>query len=87
MERYDFIMNRMKIGNAQLAKMPQILNNRLFRIKERHGFLWKIHRAQYDPTKELYVSLNDLCIGSDDEFAEKIAKRPYKEFDSYLRTL
>lgn len=87
MERYDFILNRMNIDNSQLSKTPNILNNRLFRIKERHGFLWKIKRAQYDPTKELYVSLDSLCIGTDDEFAEKIAKTPYEEYDRYLRTL
>lgn len=77
----------MKIENAQLARMPYILENRFFRIKERHGFLRKIGRAQYNPKLELYVSLDDLCKGTDEEFAANISKRPYEEFDQYLRTL
>lgn len=87
MEKYDYILNVMKIENAQLARMPYILENRFFRIKERHGFLRKIGRAQYNPKLELYVSLDDLCKGTDEEFAANIAKRPYEEFDQYLRTL
>lgn len=87
MERYDFVSHVMKIDNAQLVQTPHILENRLFRIKERHGFLKKIGRAQYNPKKELYISLDALCMGTDNEFVEKIAKRPYEEFDQYLRTL
>ncbi|XP_031616844.1 transcription termination factor 3, mitochondrial [Contarinia nasturtii] len=87
MERYDFVSHHMKIENSQLAMTPFILTNRLFRIKERHGFLKHIKRAQYNPKLPLYISLDDLCIGTDETFAENIAKRPYEEFESYLRTL
>lgn len=87
MQRYDYILNHMKIENSQLARTPHILTNRLFRIKERHGFLKRIKRAQYNPKLELYVSLDDLCFGTDEEFVEKLAKRPYEEYDRYLRTL
>lgn len=87
MEKYDYILNVMKVENSQLAKTPHILENRFFHIKERHGFLRKIGRARYNPRLELYVSLDDLCKGTDEEFALNIAKRPYEEFDQYLRTL
>lgn len=86
MRQYDYIIDHMKIDNEQLVKMPSILTNRLFRIKERHGFLKKIGRAQYNPKLALYVSLDDLCMGNDDEFCERIGK-PYEEYDRYLRTL
>lgn len=87
MQRYDFISHYMKIPNSHLAKDPYILANRLFRTKERHGFLKKIGRAQYNPKLELYISLNEMCKGTDEEFATNLAKRPYEEYDSYLRTL
>lgn len=87
MERYDFVSHHMKIENSQLAMTPHILNNRLFRIKERHGFLRHIKRAQYNHTLPLYISLDDLCMHTDEEFCKNIAKRPYEEFDKYLRTL
>lgn len=77
----------MKIDNDQLVVTPHILEQRLFRIKERHGFLKKIGRAQYNPKQPLYVSLDELCKGTDDQFATQIAKRTYAEYDSYLRTL
>lgn len=87
MQRYDYILNHMKIDNSLLVKQPYILTDRLYRIKERHGFLTRIGRAQYNPKLELYVSLNELCRGTNEEFCEKIAKRPYEEYDHYLRTL
>lgn len=77
----------MKIDNDQLVMDPGILAKRISRIKERHGFLKKIGRAQYDPKKPLYVSLTAMCTGRDPDFCENIAKRPYEEFDEYLRTL
>lgn len=87
MRQYDYILDHMKIDNSLLIKQPHILTDRLYRIKERHGFLKRIGRAQYNPKLELYVSLNELCRGTNEEFCEKIAKRPYEEFDQYLRTL
>lgn len=87
MENYDYINHNMGLDNAQLAKTPFILIARLFRIKERHGFLKKIGRAQYDPHKPLYVCPDQLCVGVDEEFALNIAKRPVDEFHGYLRTL
>lgn len=87
MKRYDFITNHMKIGNNQLVLTPHILEQRLFRIKERHGFLKKIGRAQYNPKLPLYISVDELGKGTDDHFAIEVAKRTYEEYDSYLRTL
>lgn len=87
MERYDFVSVEMKISNSQLVQTPQILKSRLFRVKERHGFLKKIGRAQYNTKLELYISLDDLVNGNDEEFMMNIVKRPYEEYDRYLRTL
>lgn len=77
----------MKIDNNQLLLTPHILEQRLFRIKERHGFLKKIGRAQYNPKLPLYISIDELCKGTDEQFAEELAKRSYDEYDRYLRTL
>lgn len=87
MQRYDYVSDYMRISNAQLVVTPYILTNRLFRIKERHGFLKKIGKAQYNPKKELYISLDALVKGNDEEFVSTIAKCTYEEYDRYLRTL
>lgn len=87
MDRYDYVSRVMKIGNNQIVMDPLILTKRINRIKERHGFLKKIGRAQYNPKLPLFVSLTAMCTGQDPDFCENIAKRPYEEFDEYLRTL
>lgn len=87
MERYDYITNVMKIDNQLLLMTPSILRSRFFVIKERHGFLRKIDRAQYDPRFPLYIPLDELCKGTNEEFCLNLAKRPLEEFESYLRTL
>ena len=87
MTTYEFVTEHMKIENSQLVMQPYILKERLFRIKERHGFLKKIGRAQYNPKLPLYTSIDDLGRGTDEQFAIDIAKRTYEEYDSYLRTL
>lgn len=87
MDRYDFVSRVMKIDNKQIVMDPAILTKKILRIKERHGFMKKIGKAQYDPKLPLYVSLSAMCTGNDLDFCENIAKRPYEEFDEYLRTL
>lgn len=87
MDRFDYITYEMKIENKKLLQESKILNQRLFRTRERHGFLKSINRAQYDPKLELYVSLDSLCISSDEEFAVKVAKSSYEEFEKHLKSL
>lgn len=87
MKCFDFITNDMGIEKNQLVLTPHILEQRIFRIKERHGFLKKIGRAQYNPKLPLYISLDELCKRTDDQFAIEVAKQTYEAYDSYLRTL
>lgn len=87
MQRYDYVTKVMGIDNKMLLKQPKILRTRLFKIQQRHGFLNSIGKAQYDPTKDLYVAIDNLVVGSDEEFTKNIAQVPYKEFDAYLRTI
>lgn len=86
-ENYDYVNYTMEIDNSQLAVAPFILIARHFQLKERHGFLRKIHRAQFNPKKPLYIPLDTLCIGTNEEFAVNLAKRSLEEFNQYLRTL
>lgn len=76
----------MKISHEQLLQSPEILYTRAFRIKQRHEFLESLNRAQYDPWKDLYVSLKSLVEGTDAEFAVNVAKSTPKNFNAFLRT-
>lgn len=87
MERYDFLIQQMKLTNEQIITCPSILRAKLHRIEERHKFLKHLKRVQYDPTKELYVSLDGIAKCSDEEFVDKCARSNMEEFDRFLRTM
>lgn len=86
MAMFDYLYHTMDIPHKQMAEWPQIFRTRVHIIKQRHGFLEKIGRAQYDPTKENYVSLHKL-VGNDVTFCKETAKRPLSEFNDYLKSL
>ncbi|XP_064652575.1 transcription termination factor 3, mitochondrial-like isoform X1 [Lineus longissimus] len=86
MAMFDYLYHTMNIPHKQMAEWPQIFRTRVNIIKQRHGFLDKIGRAQYDPTKENYVSLHKL-VGNDVTFCKETAKRPLSEFNDYLKSL
>lgn len=77
----------MKLSNEDILRTPQVLDTRLFRLQERHGFLKSLKRAQYNPKIDLYISPGELAVGTDAEFAVNVAKSTLETFDAYLRTL
>lgn len=85
--RLDYIHNTMKISHDQIVKSSAILQHREHRIKERHEFLQLIGKAQYDPTKDLYISLTQLVEGNDSEFAMNVANTSYSQFEKFLRQM
>lgn len=77
----------MNISHYQICQQPELMYCRLFRIQQRHEFLKSLNRAQYDPSKDMYISLKSVCEGTDHEFVLNVAKCTYKEFDRFLRQL
>lgn len=77
----------MKISHDQIVKSSAVLQHREHRIKQRHEFLQLLGKAQYDPTKDLYISLTQLVEGNDNEFAMDVAKVSYSQFDKFLRQM
>lgn len=76
----------MKIPLERIVQEPEILSCRQIRLKERHLFLLKLNRAQYDPKKANYVSLKSLVSGTDAEFSTEIAKTSVDIFNTFLKT-
>lgn len=87
MERYDIATKEMKIPQKLILETPSILLTRAFVLRERHGFLKALGRAQYDKKMDLYVPMNAFIIGTNEDFAVNVAKSTYANFDRYLRTL
>lgn len=85
--RFEYIHRTMNVSHERLSQYPQILYCREHRLKQRHEFLLSLGRAQYDPTKDLYVPFKSVLEGSDSEFALNVAKTSYKEFEAFLRTM
>lgn len=77
----------MNISHDQIIQSSEILQCREYRLKQRHEFLKLLGKAQYDPSKDLYISLKRLVEGTDAEFAMDAAKVSYVKFEQFLRQL
>ncbi|KAK3088462.1 hypothetical protein FSP39_019485 [Pinctada imbricata] len=84
---FDYAYNEMGLSHAYLATFPDILHSKKQRVEVRHRFLMYLGRAQYDPRKENFVSMKSLCNYSDQEFCEKVAKRPIDDFMNFIKTM
>uniref|UniRef100_A0A5F5Q042 Mitochondrial transcription termination factor 3 n=1 Tax=Equus caballus TaxID=9796 RepID=A0A5F5Q042_HORSE len=79
---------RLLTGSLEPVKENmKIFNTRLFKVKERHLFLTYLGRAQYDPAKPNYISLDKLVSMPDEIFCEEIAKASVRDFEKFLKTL
>ncbi|KAL8576535.1 hypothetical protein ACOMHN_003093 [Nucella lapillus] len=86
-KRFDFLHNMMGLSHKHLTAWPSAFRTRLHIMEQRHRFLLLLGRAQYDPTKENYVSLKALVSGRDGEFCEHVAKASSAQFYSFLKSL
>lgn len=86
-ELFDFVHNHMAIPHHCIAKFPQVFNTRVLKVKERHMFLAFLGRAQYDPAKPNYVSLDKFVSLPDEAFCVDVAKASVQDFEKFLKTL
>ena len=86
-ETFDYVHNVMRVPHHLMVRFPQVFNTRLFKVKERHLFLAYLGRAQYDPTKPNYISLDKLVSVPDGIFCEGMAKASVQDFEKFLKTL
>ncbi|CAG5021703.1 unnamed protein product [Parnassius apollo] len=87
LERFNYVHNVMKIPHEKVLHYPNILLCRNFKVKQRHIFLEKLGRAQYDATKENYVPLSALIEGTDQDFCRTYAKCLVDDFNTFLKTM
>lgn len=84
---FDFVHHVMKIPLEIIAKLPEVLTCREFRIKERHMFLEKLGKAQYNPKLPNYISLLAIISGNDAEFSCEVAKSSVQAYNMFLKSL
>lgn len=83
---FKYAHHEMQLQHDLLVKMPQILLCRKSRLQQRHLFLVELKRAQYDPSKSMYVSPRALVSGTDIEFCLNIAKTSVDVYNAFLKT-
>lgn len=86
-ETFNYIHIEMKIPHKIILKFPETLFCRKARLKERHQFLEKLNKVQYDPTKENYISIKEIIQGRDVDFAVNVAKSTIDIYNTFLKTL
>jgi hypothetical protein len=87
LKKYDYIHEQMELTNAQILEFPNLLTTRLWRLKQRHEFLKFLGRANYEPSKDLFVSPKTMIEGSDKEFVLKVANSSLSDYNVFLKTL
>ncbi|XP_023015145.2 mitochondrial transcription termination factor 3 isoform X1 [Leptinotarsa decemlineata] len=84
---FTYLHTTMKIPLEWIVEMPDILTCRQKRLMQRHLFLEKLNRAQYNPKEPKYIALTNLVYGTDSEFSTEIAKSSVEVFNAFLKTL
>jgi len=84
---FDYVHNQMGMPHERLVKTPEILMSPKKDIEQRHSYLKVLNRAQYDPTKPLYVPLTAFYELDDALFCIKYAKTSANDFNTFLKTL
>lgn len=87
MRVFDYVHQEMAISHELIAKTAGIFSVRLPRIEYRHKYLKFLGRAQYDPTKPLYVPLSAFFEVDDATFCLKYAKTSVHDLNAFLKTL
>lgn len=87
LKTFEYVHKKMGIPLESIAKVPEVLTCRFFRIRQRHEFLVALGRAQYDAKAPNYVSLEMLFSGDDSQFAVSVAKSSVQAYNAFLKTL
>ncbi|KYM96360.1 mTERF domain-containing protein 1, mitochondrial [Cyphomyrmex costatus] len=83
---FDYTHNKMQLQHDFITQMPHILLCRKTRLQQRHLFLVEMKKAQYDPSKPMYVSPLALVSGTDVDFCRDIAKTSIDIYNAFLKT-
>lgn len=86
-DTFDYAHNTMNLSHEIIVKQSSILSCRKSRLDARHKFLVHLKKAQYDPSKPLYVSPKNIVSGTDSEFCANIANTTILTYNDFLKTL
>ncbi|XP_011629996.1 transcription termination factor 3, mitochondrial [Pogonomyrmex barbatus] len=83
---FEYAHNEMQLQRDFIVQMPNILLCRKTRLQQRHLFLMELKKAQYDPSKPMYVSPKALIGGTDADFCRDVAMTSIEIYNAFLKT-
>ncbi|KAL0119748.1 hypothetical protein PUN28_007885 [Cardiocondyla obscurior] len=86
MNTFEYAHNEMQLQHNFIVQNSQILLCRKTRLQTRHSFLVELKKAQYDPSKPMYVSPRALISGTDVDFCRDVAKTSIEIYNAFLKT-
>lgn len=86
-QRLEVMTIDMELPRELIVADPSGLETRPSRMRTRHLYLKSLGKAQYDPKKPNYVSIQMITHGDDATFCELVAKTPVETFNLFLKTL
>ncbi|XP_076272945.1 mitochondrial transcription termination factor 3 [Rhynchophorus ferrugineus] len=87
LDSFEYLHNTMKVSLEQIVENPEILTYRKKRLRERHLFLVKLGRDQFDSRKPNYVALTTMVKNDDGTFATEVAKSSVNMYNNFLKSL
>ena len=84
---FDILTNKMEIPHSLIVMWPKVFDADVITLEQRHRFLLKVDRAQYDPKKENYVALQIMTETNDQDFCVNVAKATVTEYYQFLKTI
>ncbi|XP_077273658.1 mitochondrial transcription termination factor 3 [Temnothorax americanus] len=83
---FEYAHNEMQLQRDLIVQVPHVLLCRKTRLEQRHLFLVELKKAQYDPSKPMYVSPRALISGTDVDFCRDIAQTSTDVYNAFLKT-
>jgi len=83
---FEYAHDKMQLQHEFLVKVPHVLLCRKTRLEQRHLFMVEMKKAQYDPSKPMYVSPRALVSGTDVDFCKDIAGTSTEVYNAFLKT-
>ncbi|XP_017784741.1 PREDICTED: transcription termination factor 3, mitochondrial [Nicrophorus vespilloides] len=87
LETFEYLHRDMQISTETISKIPEVLNCRPFRLKQRHMFVKKLGLDQFNPKEPGYISIGTLVSGNDLVFCDQVCKCPIEDYNIFLKSL
>lgn len=87
LKTFEYLHHSMNLSHKRIVEECLVLTFREKILKQRHLFLSRLGRAQYNPKEPNYISLTTLVTSTDAIFCTEVAKSSVHVFNLFLKSL